>query len=96
MFLVNAREIITMERAYPHKAGAFSRWRAEVKQAVWRQPKDIKADHGNASFLPDNQVVFNVGGSFRIVVHVAYSKQTVMVVFAGTHTAYDRWNRGQR
>ena len=38
-------------------------WYAEVSNADWRTPADIKAIHRNASFLANNRVVFNIKGN---------------------------------
>ena len=70
--------------------GPLRAWFAEVRQAAWRTPADVKAAHRNASFVGGDRVVFNVGGNkYRLVVAVKYSAQTVFVRFVGTHADYD-------
>ena len=45
----------------------------------------------SADILPDNRVVFNIGGNgYRLVVKIEYSFQTVFIRFIGTHAEYDR------
>lgn len=66
-------------------------WYAEVSNADWRTPADIKATHRNASFLADNRVIFNIkGNNFRLVVAVRYTQGLMFVRFVGTHAEYDR------
>ena len=41
--------------------------------------------------MADNRVVFDVGGTrFRLVVHISYRYQRVLVKFIGTHQDDDR------
>jgi mRNA interferase HigB len=43
------------------------------------------------SILKDGRAVFNIAGNnFRLVVHIAYKFQTVLVKFIGTHGEYDQ------
>jgi mRNA interferase HigB len=68
-------------------------WLAEADAADWKSPVDVKARYASASFLPNNRVVFNIGGNaFRLVVYVHYELGAVVVDRVGTHAEYDRWN----
>lgn len=67
-------------------------WIAEVKEAVWTTPNDIKARYVNASFLADSRVVFNIkGNKYRLDTKVYYQRQIVMIKRMGTHAEYDGW-----
>ncbi len=67
-------------------------WIAEVKEAVWTIPNDIKARYVSASFLADNRVVFNIkGNNYRLDTKVYYQRQVVMIKRIGTHAEYDGW-----
>jgi len=67
-------------------------WIAEVKEAVWATPKDIKARYVSASFLADNRVIFNIkGNNYRLDTKVYYQRQVVMIMRMGTHEEYDGW-----
>ena len=62
-----------------------------ILKADWAEPKDVKADFGNASILRDGRVVFNIAGNkYRIVVWINYGFRVVYVRFIGTHAQYDR------
>lgn len=66
-------------------------WYAEASQAVWKNTSDIKKTYISASFLQDNRVVFNIkGNSYRLVIHVHYGTETVLIKFIGTHADYDK------
>jgi len=67
-------------------------WMAEVEEAEWRGPADIKARYPSASFLSDNRVVFNINGNkFRIETKVSYDILVVLTTRIGTHSEYSRW-----
>ncbi|MFM2049634.1 MAG: hypothetical protein RL682_125 [Pseudomonadota bacterium] len=66
-------------------------WVAEVNEAQWESPSDIKALFGNASILKTGRVVFNIkGNDYRLVAAVSYKFKIVFVKFVGTHRAYDK------
>jgi mRNA interferase HigB len=45
----------------------------------------------SADMLPNDRVVFNIGGNkYRLVVAVHYRGKRVFVRFIGTHADYDR------
>lgn len=52
---------------------------------------DVKSQHGSASILKNNRVVFNISGNkYRLVVRINYDSGTVFVRFIGTHREYNR------
>ena len=47
----------------------------------------------SVDFIADSRVIFDISGNkFRLVVHVAYPYQRVLIKFVGTHAEYDRIN----
>lgn len=75
----------------PAAQAALEAWYAEVKNAEWSAPTDVKANYGTASILQDGRVVFNIcGNKYRLVVWINYAFFTVYVRFVGTHKEYDR------
>ena len=65
-------------------------WHAQVREADWTSPADVKAQFGDASILKDRRVVFNIGGNkFRLVVKINYAYRVVYIRFVGTHAEYD-------
>ncbi len=66
-------------------------WHTIARRAQWHTPADIKADYGNASFVGNNRVVFNIkGNDYRLIVLVEYQKGRLFIRFVGTHAEYDR------
>jgi mRNA interferase HigB len=77
--------------ANPRANEALKAWYAEVKQASWTTPAEVKAHYGNASILKDGRVVFNIcGNEFRLVVWINYDFFTIYIRFIGTHAEYDK------
>lgn len=69
-------------------------WLADVECAAWASPQVIKDRYPAASFLPGNQVIFNVkGNEYRLETTVAYRTSVVIVNWLGTHAEYNRRNR---
>jgi mRNA interferase HigB len=76
---------------HPQVETPLGGWYAEVSHAEWKTPAEIKAVHRNASFLPNNRVVFNIkGNDFRLVVAVRYTQGLMSVRFGGTHAENER------
>lgn len=76
---------------HPQAEKPLRAWYAEASNADWTTPADIKAAHRNASFLPNNRVIFNIkGNDYRLVVAVHYTQGLMFVRFVGSHAEYDR------
>lgn len=96
MQLVNTPILEALKTAHADARGALDAWRAEVEQAAWSSPQDIKGQHASASFLGGNRVIFNIkGNSYRLVVKVRFQNGIVMIEWGGTHAEYDKKNFGQ-
>jgi mRNA interferase HigB len=68
-------------------------WFAEAKHAKWKSPADVKKQYAQASIIGNNRVVFNIcGNKYRLVVHVKYEFETVLIRFIGRHADYNRIN----
>ena len=67
-------------------------WEAEVEEARWETPIDLKQRYPKASLIGNQQVVFNIcGNRYRLWVSVAYKTGVVVVRKVGTHKEYDGW-----
>jgi mRNA interferase HigB len=66
-------------------------WYKSAREADWKGPAGVKADHPTVSILKSGRVVFNIGGNkFRLVVAIRYEKGVIFIRFIGTHGQYDR------
>ncbi len=76
---------------HPDAQSSLEAWYADVKQAEWQTPADIKNVYRNASIVANNRVVFNIkGNNYRLVVAVQYEYGIVYIRFVGTHLEYDK------
>jgi len=83
------REFWKSQSRYADAVEPMSAWYAVCLRADWRNPADVRATFGSASFVKDN-VVFNIAGNkYRIVANIDYKRQAMFVKFVGTHTQYD-------
>ena len=65
-------------------------WVHVVKAADWSSPADVKQMFRSADILPNDRIVFNIGGNkYRLVVAVHYRSKRAFVRFIGTHSEYD-------
>jgi mRNA interferase HigB len=69
-------------------------WLADVENAAWSSPNDIRRRYATASFLAGGVAIFNVkGNAYRLEVTVAYRTGVVVIEWIGTHAAYDERNK---
>lgn len=92
MRIVGRQILDDFKRRHADARSQVDAWVAEVEDAEWGSPNDIKARFASASFLPNNRVVFNLkGNSYRLDVKVTYATKVVLIKRIGTHAEYDNW-----
>ena len=66
-------------------------WVHIVEAADWSKPTDVKHMFNSADILPNDRVVFDIGGNkYRLVAAVHYRGKRIYVRFIGTHKDYDK------
>ena len=76
---------------HPQSRQPLDDWYKLAVRAEWNTPAAVKVHFRSADILPDNQVVFNIGGNgYRLVVKIEYGFKTIFVRFIGTDAEYDR------
>jgi mRNA interferase HigB len=79
-------------QAHTDVRSAVLAWLAEMEEAEWVSPLELKARYPSASLVGDNQVVFNLKGNrYRVLTSISFQNQLVYVERIGTHADYDRW-----
>lgn len=72
-------------------------WLHETESATWSKPADIRRRYASTSFLAGNVVIINVkGNEYRLEMQVGYATGTIVILWIGTHAAYDARNRKRR
>ncbi|MBM3648617.1 MAG: type II toxin-antitoxin system HigB family toxin [Alphaproteobacteria bacterium] len=92
MNVVSKATLRAFWQRHPQSRGPLEAWFADVRQASWDGPADVKAGFGSsAGFIADNRVIFDIAGNkYRLLAHIAYRFRRVLVKFVGTHAGYDR------
>ena len=70
-------------------------WEAEIEEARWNTPHDLRSRYPKASLVGSQQVVFDIcRNKYRLLAHVNYKNGIVLVKKMGTHKEYDNWDIG--
>lgn len=68
-------------------------WKAEVEEAKWSTPHELKGRYPKASILRSQNVVFDIcRNKYRLWVKVSYKNEIVLIEKIGTHKEYEKWN----
>ena len=90
---MNRKILLGYMKKHPDARNPIKALIAEIESANWKSPEDIKARYCSASFLPDNMVIFNIGGNkYRLKAQIAFKTGIVFIKQIGTHKEYDRWS----
>ena len=91
MRIISRKKLRDFWVQHPDAQPSLEAWYADIKQAEWKTPTDIKNLYRNASIVANNRVVFNIkGNKYRLVVAVKYEYGIVYLRFVGTHPEYDK------
>jgi mRNA interferase HigB len=92
MKVVGREELEQYARKHADVRGQIDAWLAEVIEAEWQTPNDIKRRYAHASFLANRRVIFNLkGNKYRLDTKVSFKNQVVLIVRIGTHEEYSTW-----
>lgn len=91
MRIIARKTLIDFWKIYPDSEQPLKAWFQISKNAQWNNPADIKTQFGNASFVANNRIVFNIAGNkYRLVVALNYRYSIIYIRFIGTHKEYDK------
>jgi mRNA interferase HigB len=98
--VISRRKLRDFYNASPerkHHAGAFEDWFQLARKARWRNFEDTKATFGQTDVAKGvkgrTATIFDIGGNkYRIVAHVDYLRQTVLIAAVMHHREYDKNN----
>ena len=69
MHIVSIQTLRSFWQKHPDAERPLRAWYALAEKSSWQSPSDIKAVLGNASFVGNNRVIFNIkGNDYRLVV----------------------------
>lgn len=77
---------------HPDARSQVDSWAAEVEDADWKKPHDLKARYPKASIPGKQQAIFDIcWNKYRIWVKIAYQTGIVLIRAIGTHKEYEKW-----
>lgn len=95
MKLLNKKPLHDFKEKHADARPRIKSWEAEVEDAQWRTPHDLKKGYPMASLVKDQQVVFNLcRNKYRLLVQVNYKNGIVLIKKIRTHKEYDNWKIG--
>jgi len=67
-------------------------WEAEVGEALWDTPHDLKKRYPKASLLKNQNAIFDFcNNKYRLWTKINYKNSIVLIKKIGTHKEYNRW-----
>ena len=92
MKLLGKKLLHDFKRLHADVRSQIDSWEAEVAEAQWKSPQDLKGRYPKASILKNQLVVFNIGGNkYRLLVQVNFRHGMVLIKKIGSHKEYDKW-----
>lgn len=77
--------------AYPEADVALREWYYELLNADFSSFNQLKAQHGSASLVGDDRVVFNImGNKYRLVVRIVFEYKAIQIKWFGSHAQYNK------
>ncbi len=95
MKLLGKKRLDNFKEKHTDARSQIESWEAEVEEAQWSTPHELKNWYPKASLIGNKQVVFNIcGNKYRLWVQINYNNEIVLVEKIGTHKEYDNWKIG--
>ncbi|MGD0591825.1 MAG: type II toxin-antitoxin system HigB family toxin [Bacteroidota bacterium] len=92
MRIIGRDKLDDFKKKHPDACSQIDSWEADVEEADWSLTQDVRQRYGSASFLGNNQAVFNIkGNKYRLLTQINYKSKIVLVLKAGTHQEYMNW-----
>lgn len=80
------------KKSFPETENDLNALEAEIEEAQWENPHDLRNRYAKVSIIGGRQVVFDIcGNKHRLWVEVSYKNKIVITVKIGTHKEYDKW-----
>ena len=92
MRVLNKKLVNEFANTHPEAKEALQSWVAELDDAEWETPMDLKRRFPSASILGGKRVVFNIkGNKYRVLALIDHESGVAIVKRLGTHAEYDDW-----
>ena len=92
MKLIGKEKLDAFIKDHPDGQSQVEAWEAEVEEAAWQTPYDLKRQYPKADTPGNQQAIFDTRGNrYRLWVKITYKLGIVLVKAIGTHKEYDGW-----
>ena len=91
MILLGKGTLTEFATSHAEAKPAIEAWVAEVEDARWQMPQEIRNTFATVSIVSGGAVFNLKGKKFRLEVQIAYQTGIVTVKRIGTHAEYNRW-----
>lgn len=90
---ITGKELLhDFKEEHPDARSQVDSWEAEVEDAEWKTPHDLKGRYPKASLPGKQQAIFDIcWNKYRIWVKIAYKMGIVLIKGIGTHKEYEKW-----
>lgn len=93
MKLLGKQELNSFKQKHADARNQVDAWEAEIEDAKWQDPHEMKRQYPTADPLGNGHTIFNIkGNNYRIWVIINYVGKIVLVKRAGTHKEYEKWS----
>lgn len=91
MHVISRRCLVEFGTCHPNVKEELDTWFYMMEKNEYPSPISIKQVFGSADVIAGDRIIFNIkGNSYRIIVKVKYSTQTMFIRFIGTHAEYSK------
>jgi mRNA interferase HigB len=92
MRLIGKKLLFDFKKKHADARSRIESWEAEVEEAEWDAPHELKKRYLKASLVKNNQVIFDIyRNKYRLLTQVNYKNKIVLIHKIGTHKEYDKW-----
>jgi mRNA interferase HigB len=93
MILVGKQQLQDFKANHPDAQSSLDSWEQEVKEAIWKNPHEVKGMYPKVSLPGKGQAIFDIcWNKYRLWVEIAYQTKVVLIKKIGTHKEYDKWD----
>lgn len=91
MQVIGRKRLNECMREHADTRGPLDTWVRDIEAASWQTPVEVRNRYASVSIVTGHCLVFDIkGGHYRLITLVNYMRQVILVLWAGTHSEYDR------
>ena len=92
MRLIGKKKLNDFKQIHADACAQVESWEAEVSEAKWNTPHDLKKRYPKASLPGNQQAIFDIcRNQYRLWTEINYQIGIVLVKEIGTHKEYNKW-----